>query len=267
MDPMLLYPGKSLVLPNLHIDDIARNTRFLILSLPNNDMCRKLPFAIHKALIGIGGEPQSVKRLRSGDLLIETSSALQTKSFLLAKTFLDSLLTISPHKSLNTSRGVISEPDLLSTPKADNLNGFSDQGVIQILTPATSNSFSSSNKALSLNLSMFTPLPAETCPAVETETFISNIIASTSQDTKQTSKSRKKRRPKRILKEESGRGSRVVLASDRGWLCHEFEPSTTKDPRVGQRCTLNLSRSETSSRWCGVVVRRGGASSGVVHVT
>ncbi|GFT84546.1 uncharacterized protein TNCV_3380521 [Trichonephila clavipes] len=27
--------------------------------------------------------------------------------------------------------------------------------------------------------------------------------------------------------------------------------------RVGQRCTLNLSRAETSSRWCGVVVRRG----------
>ncbi|GFU34636.1 uncharacterized protein TNCV_1993551 [Trichonephila clavipes] len=26
---------------------------------------------------------------------------------------------------------------------------------------------------------------------------------------------------------------------------------------VGQRCTLNLSRAETSSRWCGVVVRRG----------
>ncbi|GFU88876.1 uncharacterized protein TNCV_4445511 [Trichonephila clavipes] len=28
--------------------------------------------------------------------------------------------------------------------------------------------------------------------------------------------------------------------------------------RVGQRCTLNLSRAETSSHWCGVVVRRGG---------
>ncbi|GFW35177.1 uncharacterized protein TNCV_5067421 [Trichonephila clavipes] len=27
--------------------------------------------------------------------------------------------------------------------------------------------------------------------------------------------------------------------------------------KQGQRCTLNLSRAETSSRWCGVVVRRG----------
>ncbi|GFU32945.1 uncharacterized protein TNCV_4155351 [Trichonephila clavipes] len=40
-----------------------------------------------------------------------------------------------------------------------------------------------------------------------------------------------------------------------------------KTRRVGQRCMLNLSRAETSSRWCGVVVRRGSASSGVVHVT
>ncbi|GFV48926.1 uncharacterized protein TNCV_1343351 [Trichonephila clavipes] len=37
---------------------------------------------------------------------------------------------------------------------------------------------------------------------------------------------------------------------------------------VGQRSTLNLSRAETSSQWCGVVVRkRRGASSGIVHVT
>ncbi|GFX44407.1 uncharacterized protein TNCV_1394281 [Trichonephila clavipes] len=134
MDPMLLYAGKDFVLPNLNIDHIARkkNTRFLVLSLPNNDTMKKSPFAIHKALIGIGGEPKSVKRLRSGDLLIETSSALQTKSIFFVKTFLNSPLTISPQKSLNTSGGVIFELDLLSTPEAEIFDGFSDQGVIQV---------------------------------------------------------------------------------------------------------------------------------------
>ncbi|GFV50936.1 hypothetical protein TNCV_301971, partial [Trichonephila clavipes] len=34
----------------------------------------------------------------------------------------------------------------------------------------------------------------------------------------------------RIRTELSGRGSRVVKVSDRGLPCHEFEPSTTKDP-------------------------------------
>ncbi|GFX95256.1 hypothetical protein TNCV_848471 [Trichonephila clavipes] len=41
-------------------------------------------------------------------------------------------------------------------------------------------------------------------------------------------------------------------------------PVPLKTRRVGQRCTLNLSRAQTFSRWCGVV---GGASSGVDHVT
>ncbi|GFW65798.1 uncharacterized protein TNCV_586241 [Trichonephila clavipes] len=44
-------------------------------------------------------------------------------------------------------------------------------------------------------------------------------------------------------------------------------PVPLKTRSVGQRYSLNLSRAETSSRWCGVVVRRGGASSGLVHVS
>ncbi|GFV77812.1 uncharacterized protein TNCV_4674061 [Trichonephila clavipes] len=95
-------------------------------------MGKKSPFLIQKALVGIGGEPKSVKRLRSGDLLIETNSALQTKSFLLAKSFLDCPVFVIPHKSLNSCRGAISEPDLLTTTDAEILDGFSDQGVIQV---------------------------------------------------------------------------------------------------------------------------------------
>ncbi|GFU53322.1 uncharacterized protein TNCV_2953571 [Trichonephila clavipes] len=51
------------------------------------------------------------------------------------------------------------------------------------------------------------------------------------------------------------------------FLVTSSSPVPLKTRRVGQRCTLNLSKAETSSRWCGVVVRGGGASSGVVHVT
>ncbi|GFW28621.1 uncharacterized protein TNCV_2317691 [Trichonephila clavipes] len=132
IDSLNPCPDKEPVLPRPNVNEIAANSRFLILSLTNNDMSKKSPFAIHKALIGIGGEPKSVKRLRSGDLLIETNSALQTKSFLLAKSFLYSPITISPHKTLNSCRGVISESDLLTTPDTEILDGFSDQGVIQV---------------------------------------------------------------------------------------------------------------------------------------
>ncbi|GFT42922.1 hypothetical protein TNCV_1614941 [Trichonephila clavipes] len=69
--------------------------------------------------------------MRSGDLLVETKSAIQSKSYLSTKHFLGSTLTVPPHTSLNFSRGVISEPDVLATPDAEILDVFSDQGVIQ----------------------------------------------------------------------------------------------------------------------------------------
>ncbi|GFW25096.1 uncharacterized protein TNCV_3155991 [Trichonephila clavipes] len=116
--------GKGLISPTTAIDTIATHSRFLILSIPNNEMSRKSPFAIQKALQGIGGNPKSVKKLRSGDLLIETISALQTKSFLLEKTFIDSNLTVTPHKSLNSCRGVISQPDLLYASEGEILEGL-----------------------------------------------------------------------------------------------------------------------------------------------
>ncbi|GFU85642.1 RNA-directed DNA polymerase from mobile element jockey [Trichonephila clavipes] len=109
-------------------------------------MSKKSPFAIHKALIGIGGEPKSVKRLRSGDLLIETNSAPQTKSFLLAKSFLDSPITISPHKTLNSCRGVISESDLLTTPDAKILDRFSDQEAKKLLPPQLPQTYAQATK-------------------------------------------------------------------------------------------------------------------------
>ncbi|GFV42265.1 uncharacterized protein TNCV_3164961 [Trichonephila clavipes] len=109
-----------------------------------------IPTSSHKAYPSgdspsLGGEPKSVKRLRSGNLLIETSSALQTKSLLLATSFLDSPLTISPHKSLNTSRGVISEPDLLSTPEAEILDGFSDQAR-KLIAPQLTQTYAQATK-------------------------------------------------------------------------------------------------------------------------
>ncbi|GFU99216.1 uncharacterized protein TNCV_2963091, partial [Trichonephila clavipes] len=55
-------------------------------------------------------------------------------------------------------------------------------------------------------------------------------------------------------------GSPVVRVSDHGRYVISSSPVPLKTLRVGQRCTLNLSRAETFSPWCGVVVRRGCAA-------
>ncbi|GFU38156.1 uncharacterized protein TNCV_4328511 [Trichonephila clavipes] len=72
-------------------------------------MSGKSPFIIQKALIGIGGKPKSIKKLRS-----------------------DSPLTVTPHRTLNSCRGVISESDLLCASETEILESLSDQGVTHV---------------------------------------------------------------------------------------------------------------------------------------
>ncbi|GFT83950.1 hypothetical protein TNCV_2020281 [Trichonephila clavipes] len=48
-----------------------------------------------------------------------------------------------------------------------------------------------------------------------------------------------------------GCGSPVVKVSDHGRHVMSSSPVPLKTRRVGQRYTLNLSRAEMSSRWCG----------------
>ncbi|GFY31799.1 uncharacterized protein TNCV_4201081 [Trichonephila clavipes] len=63
---------------------------------------------------------------------------------------------------------------------------------------------------------------------------------------------------RKISAVRKGCGSPVVKVSNHGRHVMSSIPVPLKTRRVGQRCTLNLSRAETSSRWCGVVARRGG---------
>ncbi|GFU63525.1 hypothetical protein TNCV_1000761 [Trichonephila clavipes] len=64
-----------------------------------------------------------------------------------------------------------------------------------------------------------------------------------------------------------GHGSLVVKVSDCSWLVTSSSPVPLETRRVGERGVSNLTRVQTFFRWCGVVVRRGDASLGVVLVT
>ncbi|GFW23182.1 hypothetical protein TNCV_3802821 [Trichonephila clavipes] len=47
----------------------------------------------------------------------------------------------------------------------------------------------------------------------------------------------------------------MVKVSDQGWHDTSLSPVPLKTRRVGERWTLNLSRAQTSSHWCDVVIR------------
>ncbi|GFU57964.1 hypothetical protein TNCV_5083241 [Trichonephila clavipes] len=74
--------------------------------------------------------------------------------------------------------------------------------------------------------------------------------------------------PWKVIGTLSGHGSHVVKVLDRGWPCHEFEPSTAKEPPCrGTMYVKSVESSNASSRGAVWYLGEEEASSGVAHVT
>ena len=95
--------------------------RFLIIHSEEEgkDISLLSPFLIEKAIMSIAGEPKSIKNLRSGDLLIQcTKQPHET--------------TVKPHKSLNTSKGIVRCPALSKQSCEHILEFMGEQGVTDV---------------------------------------------------------------------------------------------------------------------------------------
>ena len=111
-------------------------SRFLVLkstsdsSSPNSIS----PFLLNKSISGLAGSPVQIKKLRSGDYLIECANHKQSSSLLslnsLGNTGIS--VSVSPHPSLNSSKGIIRCPDLDQTSTEEILSELSTQGVSQV---------------------------------------------------------------------------------------------------------------------------------------
>ncbi|XP_055944602.1 uncharacterized protein LOC129975564 [Argiope bruennichi] len=74
------------------------------------------PFIVEKALSSSVGEVANVRKLTTGDLFVEVASRQQSQKILKLKTFGTIPFSVSPHKSLNSSKGVITCGELLNEP-------------------------------------------------------------------------------------------------------------------------------------------------------
>ncbi|CAN7977252.1 unnamed protein product [Ixodes persulcatus] len=68
--------------------------------------------------------------MTSGDLLIEIKTSEQSTALLSLNSVSDYKVTVTPHRTLNTVKGVISEDDLLESTEDELVDGLSDQGVV-----------------------------------------------------------------------------------------------------------------------------------------
>ncbi|XP_055880226.1 uncharacterized protein LOC129925206 [Biomphalaria glabrata] len=87
------------------------------------------PFLIYKGLKSVVGEPKSVSKLhKSMELLVEVDGKTHSDGLLRCRRLCDLQVEVMPHKSLNTSRGVISSRDLLECSEKEIVEGI--EGVI-----------------------------------------------------------------------------------------------------------------------------------------
>lgn len=90
------------------------------------------PFAIAKGIKGLSGEPKSITKLRNGSLLVECATQLHSNMLLKSTSLIDRPIRVSPHRTLNSSKGVIRCRDLRGVSEAEMKTELASQGVTDV---------------------------------------------------------------------------------------------------------------------------------------
>ena len=108
--------------------------RFLVMqdSVKDSAALKKLsPFAISKGLIGIAGEPKSVKKTSFG-LLIEVSKKSHADNLLKTEAFANIPVKVTPHRTLNIVKGVIRCREMSGMSETEIAKELHDQSVTDV---------------------------------------------------------------------------------------------------------------------------------------
>lgn len=108
--------------------------RFLVIegTDDNKPLSKLSPFAIQKGIKGLAGEPKGVRRLRSGNLLIEVDRASHASNLLRSTAIADIPIKVSKHRTLNTKKGVIRCRDIRDCTDDEILQNLASQQVTEI---------------------------------------------------------------------------------------------------------------------------------------
>ena len=108
--------------------------RFLIIKSidPSKPVGKLSPFVIAKALKGLAGELADIKKMRSGDLLVECTRRAQSDNLRKSTQLANLPIQVLSHHSKNTCKGVIRSPDLSSVSEDEMLEELQSQAVLAI---------------------------------------------------------------------------------------------------------------------------------------
>ena len=108
--------------------------RFLVIRSTDRDrpLSKLSPFAIDKGVQGLAGTPKSIKKLRSGDLLVETVKRIHSENLLKTDCFVNIPVEVTPHKSFNSCKGVVRSREFQQCGDREMLNNLRPEGVTDV---------------------------------------------------------------------------------------------------------------------------------------
>jgi hypothetical protein len=89
-------------------------------------------FGIQKLLKCAVGDVKTAKKLRNGSVLIEVASKAQAENALKMQKWVNTPIKVTPHRSLNTCKGIIRSRDLRDCSDSEVLEALSPEGVTHI---------------------------------------------------------------------------------------------------------------------------------------
>ncbi|XP_055944700.1 uncharacterized protein LOC129975635 [Argiope bruennichi] len=90
------------------------------------------PFLVQKAIAATLGEVLSIRKMRSGDLLVEISTKKQAQQIMKLKALAHIPVSVNPHTSLNFSKGVITCGELFNVSIEEITSEMKPQGVTHV---------------------------------------------------------------------------------------------------------------------------------------
>jgi hypothetical protein len=105
----------------------------VIEGINNNSALSKLsPFAISKGLQGLAGTMKNVRRLREGQVLVEVDKKAYSDILLRSTKLAEVPIKVSPHRFLNTTKGIMRCPDLRDCSLEEILENLRSQMVSDV---------------------------------------------------------------------------------------------------------------------------------------
>ena len=108
--------------------------RYLIIESknPEKPITSLSPFVIEKTIESTAGSVKSVKMLRNKTLLVETTRKAQTENLKKMETFFGVPVSVTEHKTLNSSKGIIRDKTLRTESGENILEYLKPQGVTHV---------------------------------------------------------------------------------------------------------------------------------------